>query len=325
MPPRPKNPPTYNINLANSFPSATISTNYNPTHTLRHPSLTAGMNSLNYPNYQAEATTSLLPPSTVTSPIDSTNAFVCNPFLAKNHPSSAPSAQAAKGASSFGSRERKPSAMEKKFNSLKTIGNRKSPQFYSMRLNKCKRHQSMPNEPQKLLLINSKNKTGAPSYISGKHQQQPLYENLTDSIQIHESDEFNCEPEPERNSIYRSDSGISNSSYECVTPVPAPRTNPRNCQSAPVYMNLPNSTTYSSANGAGYHILGRFATSSGSGGGGKGRHKSYHMPNKHGNGKCSSGGGGVGGSGVGIADANASIQMATSTPDNGPLLNLEVC
>lgn len=194
---------------------------------------------------------------------------------------------------------KQPSPSDKKFNSLKSIGMKKSPHFYSMRLNKCKRHQTFSNEPQKLLLVNNANQNSM-SYISQHqhqlsslhpqkqysisenattsrgisstaatqhHQQQskqpislsklknynqPLYENLTDSIQIHESstqnensfasvlDEFNCEME--RNSIYRSDSGISNSSYECITPVPAPRTNPKKYHSAPVYVNLPNTS-----------------------------------------------------------------------------------
>lgn len=47
-----------------------------------------------------------------------------------------------------------------------------------------------------------------------------------------------------RNSLYRSDSGISNSSYDCTTPVPAPRPNSRKCQSVPVYMNLPGKNNH---------------------------------------------------------------------------------
>lgn len=258
--------------------------------------------SLNYPSYQTEATTSLLLPPAVMSPIDSPNTFVCNPFLAKSH---LPSVASSNSRNPFEKNERKPNAMEKKFNSLKAIGTRKTPQFYSMRLNKCKRHQSLPKEPQKLLLINSKHKTGPPL---GKSQQQPLFEHLTDSIQIHELDEL--QGERERSSIYRSDSGISNSSYECVTPVPAPRTNPRSCQSAPVYMNLPSSTTYASANGGSYQ--------------GKRR---YHISSKYLGGKCSNGINivGINSSNNNNNNNNNGVQSASITPNNGSLLSYEVC
>lgn len=151
--------------------------------------------------------------------------LTCNPFLVKNN-------QLIK--------------IDKKFNSLKSSGVKKSPQFYSMRINKCKRHHSLV-DPNKILIENGTKTFPFITASNTKFYDQPLYENLTDSIQIHESslnnetsyiDYNNCEPE--RNSIYRSDSGISNSSYECITPVPAPRTQQRKCQSAPVYMNLPN-------------------------------------------------------------------------------------
>lgn len=178
----------------------------------------------------------LPPPATVASTSTSGGSTIpFNPFLVKNIKSDR--------------------NVEKKFNSLKSSGNKKSPQFYSMRVNKCRRHHSFANEPQQMLVVNNNNSI---PYLTqnGKltNFDQPLYENLTDSIQIHESpmqndsscasapEERNCKPE--RNSIYRSDSGISNSSYECITPVPAPRTNQRNCQSAPVYMNLPNSSSH---------------------------------------------------------------------------------
>lgn len=236
--PRPKNPSAaYNYNLANSFPSTTYSANFYPS-SVNYPNY--AVNSLNYPNYPTA--NSVQPPLTVTGNATSTSSMFYNPFLAKNH------------SKTERHRSKPMSSMEKKFNSLKSIGVKKSPQFYSMRVNKCKRHQSFATEPQQLLLINS---TNSMPYISPntkmKNLDQPLYENLTDSIQIHESslnnecsfasvlDEFNCKPE--RRSIYRSDSGISNSSYECITPVPAPRTNQRKCQSAPVYMNLPNSSS----------------------------------------------------------------------------------
>lgn len=182
--------------------------------------------------------------------------------------------------------------MDKKFNSLKSISARKTPQFYSLRLNKCKRHQSLANPTydiqQKLLVINNttlpysskqlnqKNAStiqGQAHHSDSEHephslspairkpirfnqQQQPLYENLLNSALEHNKngsiaistnfDEFYCDAN-DANSIYRSDSGISNSSYE-LTPRPAPRNNPRNCQSAPVYVNLPKYTTFHSGN-----------------------------------------------------------------------------
>lgn len=305
--PRPKNPATtYNYNLANSFPATTYSANFYPNNS-NFPSY--HVNSLNYPNYPSND----IPPSTVTGAasvggINSSGATIVayNPFLAKNSKA-----------------ERKAiSAMEKKFNSLKSIGIKKSPQFYSMRVNKCKRHHNgngqggqhvFGSEPHQMLLANSTggaqtNTTNSMPYISstssssqstsngGKHfDTQPLYENLTDSIQIHESslhnessftsvlDEFNCEPE--RNSIYRSDSGISNSSYECITPVPAPRTNQRKCQSAPVYMNLPNHNNSSSS---AYHQRsngGRMSSKGGGGGGSGNKGSNHHHQVKH-NSKC---------------------------------------
>lgn len=209
----------------------------------------------------------------------------------------------------------------KKFNSLKSslAGLRKTPQFYySMRSGanngpggrdnqskgkSCKRHQSF-NQPKPE--EGSRFEEEQQFYEGGEQQhtlyyeEQPLYENLTDSIQIHELSAGSIQPQKapvineqcapqkpkhhqkplnkihqhrhhhqqkkvhhkscdviERNSIYRSDSGISNSSYECITPVPAPRTDQseegagaaagHECGSAsgrkskkkmPVYMNL---------------------------------------------------------------------------------------
>lgn len=180
--------------------------------------------------------------------------------------------------------------IDKKFNSLKpNINARKTLQFYSLRLNKCKRHQSLTNtiNNQKFLVIDNKtiNTNTLPyhkkidtyhnrrqlyrSYDAGQEptsattigqlisfHEQPLYENLVNSTLEHSDgtrlagvlDEFYVDAN-DANSIYRSDSGISNSSYECVTPVPAPRNNPRNCQSAPVYVNLPSSSTSSMVRG----------------------------------------------------------------------------
>lgn len=139
-------------------------------------------------------------------------------------------------------------ASDKKYNSLKSNGIKKSPQFYSMRVNKCRRHHSRGgsgSRDERGDCTSDGNKSNTLPYIADVHDgdlEQPVYENLTDSIQIHES---SYGYEPERMSIYRSDSGISNSSYDCITPVPAPRTAQRNCQSAPVYMNVPNSSSHS--------------------------------------------------------------------------------
>lgn len=277
--PRPKissatTTPTYSYNPAT--PSSTFMANSH-----QNPSFThfTTVNSVNYPNGStmttAPTTTNMYrqhapapppppPPTTANmklpmiAPIRSNSMIACNPFLAKSSNVDA------------ANYNQKPLyAPEKKFNSLKTTNAKKAPQFYSMRLNKCKRHQSFSNEPQKLVLINNATANGLPYMgdtqnnqhiqqghhrqshdANGRRNEQPLYENLTDSIQILETsapneiafaaviDDFNLDNE--RNSIYRSDSGISNSSYECITPVPAPRTNPRKCRSVPVYMNLPN-------------------------------------------------------------------------------------
>lgn len=195
----------------------------------------------------------------------------------------------------------------KKFNSLKSslAGLRKTPQlYYSMRLGEgqqgpqtttttgksCKRHQSFNQtksdnggafeEEQQQPSQGDYYYEGGEQQHSLYYEEQPLYENLTDSIQIHElsagsvqvqgdqqpatlviNDQKQQQQQPkhhqkplkqihrhhhhhhqhhqngekmkkahhkscdmiERNSIYRSDSGISNSSYECITPVPAPR------------------------------------------------------------------------------------------------------
>lgn len=192
---------------------------------------------------------------------------------------------------------------DKKFNTLtKSLAVRRSPQFYSMR--KCKRHHSyngpMLNNSGSTAISASQNKLNS-SLID---YEQPLYENLTDSIQIHEAtlpnNDATTDPNlalirfnnnsnsntyhdsdtnssgnntnsnnnnnnnsssnkdqlsyissnKERMSIHRSDSGISNSSYEYL-PQPAPRVNTSGGKSknrnggaashsnVPVYMNLP--------------------------------------------------------------------------------------
>lgn len=160
-------------------------------------------------------------------------------------------------------------ASDKKYNSLKSNGIKKSPQFYSMRVNKCRRHHSRGGNGDREERGDG-NKLNTLPYIADVQGdlEQPVYENLTDSIQIHES---SYGYEPERMSIYRSDSGISNSSYDCITPVPAPRTVQRNCQSAPVYMNVPNSSSHSK-NGYYHHHRGhhnvKCKQSVGGGGGG---------------------------------------------------------
>lgn len=278
----------YNYNLANSFPATTTFPNNFYPNNSNFPNFT--INSMNYTNYTNNIPVAPPPqPATVTG---TSCGVAFNPFLAKPNNTNNIGKNSSNG---HHTSERKQNVMEKKFNSLKSIGVKKSPKFNSMRVNKCKRHPSSfaSNDPQQLLIINN---THSMPYISQQQQQQqfkqnsnklinqfdqPLYENLTDSIQIHEStmhmdgssfalsssmhtdDEYinhhhHCEPES--NSIYRSDSGISNSSYECITPVPAPRTNSnqsRKCQSAPVYMNLPNSK------GGGHHQYGGKGGSSG--------------------------------------------------------------
>ncbi|XP_067643045.1 uncharacterized protein nrm isoform X2 [Eurosta solidaginis] len=67
------------------------------------------------------------------------------------------------------------------------------------------------------------NKAGssAASGSSSTHAGQAGHKKKHHHRQHQQKDDFNS-IEPERLSIYRSDSGISNSSYECVTPVPPP-------------------------------------------------------------------------------------------------------
>ncbi|GAB0099475.1 Immunoglobulin [Sergentomyia squamirostris] len=220
--PRPKDPTTFNSCLHSStYP--TFSANVYPGNSTYNHNFTT-----NTPNYTT------CPTMAVSTSL--------NPFLVKRE-----------NCQGHMEQQRKP---EKKFSSLKNLGIKKSPQFYSMRISKnCKRHNSFAAGDAK------KPPSFQPAYNNvhrEKYEQQPLYENLTDSIQIHESslqnessfanvllsDEFRGNYEGECTSIYRSDSGISNSSYECITPLPAPRTCPRTCQSAPIYMNLPTMGTH---------------------------------------------------------------------------------
>ncbi|XP_054086401.1 uncharacterized protein LOC105214792 isoform X2 [Zeugodacus cucurbitae] len=65
--------------------------------------------------------------------------------------------------------------------------------------------------------------TASGSGVSGSHTTagQTGHKKKHHHRQHQQKDDFNL-IEPERLSIYRSDSGISNSSYECVTPVPPP-------------------------------------------------------------------------------------------------------
>lgn len=291
-------PPTYCYNLAHSFPSS----NSNSTNTATNLSTYPNFLHINSSNNGNSATTTALAGAThhfsqvpadcngaVVLDNDPIKSTVVNPFLAKRPkslnqlkrntarpipppPPPPPSSSSSVAFSSLSMPRTKSIAMhcttdDKKFNSLKSSDARKAPQFYSLRLNKCRRHQALTNPAynttqQKLLVINNstlpylrstKSHHSADSDQEStsmlrkiKFSQQPLYENLVNaSLEQGQNilptttvlDEFYCEAN-DANSIYRSDSGISNSSYE-LTPVPAPRNNPRNCQSAPVYMNLP--------------------------------------------------------------------------------------
>lgn len=196
--------------------------------------------SFNYINYQAQQRI----PNTIC--FDKQGAVAkTNPFLVK------------------GGLER--TGPDKKFNTLtKALSVHKSPQFYSMR--KCKRHHSYTGPD----LCTSQNKLAG----SLLDYEQPLYENLTDSIQIREESLTGIDasvslikfsnPDSdtnssgnnnsgkrnavhattnERMSIHRSDSGISNSSYEYL-PQATPRINShsrtkRHHLTAPVYINVP--------------------------------------------------------------------------------------
>ncbi|XP_055919479.1 uncharacterized protein LOC129951381 [Eupeodes corollae] len=227
---------------------------------------------------------------------------------------------------------------EKKFYSLKFPGNKKSHHHLNSikpvasgsigvpiiggAANKCKRHHSFAGAGDGDVGGGGGVGGGAvppPTYATPmqskmRFYEPPVYENLNDSIQIHECqvdthhvpasqlqqkerlasnpqlqqmqqqhhhkkrhhqhmhqkkvDDFNL-IEPERLSIYRSDSGISNSSYECVTPVPAPRVGSgativsatgktqtsRNAtplsHTTPVYMNVDGTAVGSNGGGGG--------------------------------------------------------------------------
>jgi hypothetical protein len=158
-----------------------------------------------------------------------------------------------------------------KFNSLKSLITKKSPHFYSIKANKCKRHHSFI-DPQHTIYDNSREFNSInllqQNDLKAKNYEQPMYENLTDSIQIRESPqqtessfalvlaEFGNNGQPEdifyERTIHRSDSGISNSSYDCITPTPAPRVSSSSSGShiikTPVYMNLPFLSSSSSSN-----------------------------------------------------------------------------
>lgn len=167
---------------------------------------------------------------------------------------------------------------DKKFYSLKFSAKKNGGLLLKQSMGKCKRHHSFADGGE--LPTDTK-------AMKMHFYEPPVYENLTDSIQILEC---NVEPsgaaaqphpvylkkkhgahhphrhnrqrvledsniilEPEKLSIYRSDSGISNSSFECITtPVPAPRQgeplmqlpqqnnkpSTMKAHSNPVYMNI---------------------------------------------------------------------------------------
>lgn len=294
-------PHPYSYNLANSFP-ASYSTNSIPHHAVpaMNDGAADAVNTANNPSFQITSMNYTSFPTTNGHPHEETptdhqlsdhiihsDTFVSADFAAAESTASHTkarhnrngflSAATASAFNPFPSRtkaHKKPTAaIDQRFSSLKSgpvSGCRRtsSDVFHSMRSNggsvaKCKRHHSFVNDRQTSTLSYTVPRSAA--MLDGddcNRSQQPLYENLTDSIQIHEAslpldfaldhsdmaggiglpladaDVLDLELQ-QRHSLYRSDSGISNSSYECVTPVPAPRRNPRKCQSVPVYMNLP--------------------------------------------------------------------------------------
>jgi hypothetical protein len=182
------------------------------------------------------------------------------------------------------SKQRLSSGGDVKFNSLKSLITKKSPHFYSIKANKCKRHHSFI-DPQHALYNQSRDFNSIhllPNDLQPPSYEQPMYENLTDSIQIRESPPPHTESSfaavladmgqidggrPDgmfyERTIHRSDSGISNSSYECITPTPAPRVNGSVSKGrvikTPVYMNLPFLRSSSSASA--FYGLGKFSSS----------------------------------------------------------------
>ncbi|XP_037908053.1 uncharacterized protein LOC119649806 isoform X3 [Hermetia illucens] len=223
-------------------------------------------------------------PYTVQSQNSSTNSH--NPFVVQN----LRKFNTNSGCRQSGAHRKKTPDPEKKFYSLKSLGNRKGGGLHfcsikpSLSSSKCKRHHSFAGgsvgdivtsgncigPTQHTLPFMGQQQLHQQNDSKMKFYEPPLYENLTDSIQIHESsmvsgrphgkhqqhhqvnDDINNLMEPERLSIYRSDSGISNSSYECATPVPAPRqllkqkssSHSSKCQNhSPLYMNLANNAS----------------------------------------------------------------------------------
>lgn len=188
---------------------------------------------------------------------------------------------------------------DKKFYSLKFSAKKNggAGMLLKQSMGKCKRHHSFADGEQM-----PPNDTKA---MKMHFYEPPVYENLTDSIQILECnveqpqqpaagphtnhapghlkkkhgnhrhnrqrifEDSNIILEPEKLSIYRSDSGISNSSFECITtPVPAPRQGELQPQpqvqhmkahSNPVYMNI--SSGGSSTSSPSNHVQHTTATS----------------------------------------------------------------
>lgn len=238
-----------------------------------------------------------------TSPNHSNNIATSNPFVVSNGKKFNTDSSCRTNSHRKKIRE---SDNTRKFYSLKPLNQKKGLHLCSMKSsfgnltssNKCKRHHSFTGgSTGDVISIENYPLPQDTQSIKMNFYEPPAYENLTDSIQIHEHNPVtptsyhslstssqpppqpsssssqiitrhshhnkkhhqhqhqqmkDCEissnlTEKERLSIYRSDSGISNSSYECITPVPAPRqilhkmktsSTSKHKNSTPHYMNI---------------------------------------------------------------------------------------